>query len=168
MLERPLLLALSLSLVACIEEPQRAAVAGLAVLTIEGQQLVLDTGNGGKHSVSSRGGVASAGWHSSCRVAGGEIHVMLMNDSLRDRGGFAIITVDTITPSAREGRNVFADTDTRFSGACGLSYQTAQVDDRYDVEVSVEGCTLTRVTGEPIEARIDAFLSARRCVFAEY
>lgn len=166
MIGRPLALALSLAPIGCAEEPRDwMEVAGIAVLTVGGHQLILDTGHGGKDSVAMVTG-ASGDWRSHCRIKGDEIQAMFMHDGIRSRGGFYEFTVDTRNNASPGKPNVFADVGVRlYSGRCELSYTTIHEQGRFEGEVSVEACTLTRTTGEPVEARIDAFVRAKNCVY---
>ncbi|AUX47205.1 hypothetical protein SOCE26_087170 [Sorangium cellulosum] len=158
-------LVLSLSPLGCSTAPGIPEARGKAIVTVDGEELVLDTGDGGKQLVSK----FDDAWYVDCSLINGEINLELADRS-RDRKGFYYLDLHLLS-SEREGGDA-ATVDLRlyvgdalFHASCPATLRTSE-QTPYECEFSFAECDLSQLASDQdvVSARVErASFYARSC-----
>ncbi|AUX26018.1 hypothetical protein SOCEGT47_065710 [Sorangium cellulosum] len=144
---RPLLaqgLALSFSTLGCSTSPAPAEAYGKAVVTMNGEVLVLDTGDDGKLPVPR----FDDSWHVGCSLLDGEAHLELVDHS-KDRQGFYYLDLHLLSSERRDGdaaavnMRIYVD-DELFDGSCPATLRTSRKE-THECDLFFAGCNLHRL-----------------------
>lgn len=158
-MHRPLLaqgLVLSLAPFGCSASPEIPEAYGKAIMTVNGEELVLDTGEDGKLPVPR----LDNSWDVDCSLLNGETNLELVDHS-KGRRGFYYVDLHLLD-SKREGGDaavvnmrMYVD-DELFYGSCPATLRTSQ-EGSHECKFSFARCDLNVFGGaqDVIQARLD-------------
>ncbi len=170
-MRRPFLarcLLLSLSPLGCSAGPGIPEASGKAVLVVDEEELVLDTGNDGKQPVTK----LDDRWDVDCSLLNGVTHLELV-DHARDRTGFYYLDLHVLRSKRKHddaavvNMRMYVD-DELFYGSCPATLQALQADP-HECKFSFSQCDTHRLNGDPdmIPARLEfASFHLRSCFIA--
>ncbi|WP_437503627.1 hypothetical protein [Sorangium sp. So ce1099] len=119
-------LVLSLSPFGCSTSPETPEAYGKAVVTVNGEELVLDTGDDGKRPVPR----LDDSWDVDCSLLNGETNLELVDQS-KGRRGFYYLDVHLLSSKRKAGdaavvnMRMYVDDDL-FSGSCPATLRTSR------------------------------------------
>ncbi|WP_437981900.1 hypothetical protein [Sorangium sp. So ce117] len=143
-MHRPLLaqgLVLSLSPFGCSTSPEIPEAYGMAVMTVNGESLVLDTGDSGKLPVAG----FDDSWDVDCSRLNGETNLELVDHS-KDRRGFYYLDLHLLGSKRKGGdaavvnMRMYVD-DALFYGSCHATLRTSS-EDSHECKFSFADCGL--------------------------
>ncbi|WP_437711389.1 hypothetical protein WMF45_40180 [Sorangium sp. So ce448] len=143
-MHRPLLaqgLVLSLSPFGCSTSPEIPEAYGMAVMTVNGESLVLDTGDSGKLPVAG----FDDSWDVDCSRLNGETNLELVDHS-KDRRGFYYLDLHLLGSERKGGdaavvnMRMYVD-DALFYGSCRATLRTSS-EDSHECKFSFADCGL--------------------------
>ncbi|WP_437732364.1 hypothetical protein [Sorangium sp. So ce1335] len=119
-------LVLSLSPIGCSTSPKLPEAYGKAVVTVDGRELVLDTGDDGKQPVPR----FDDGWDVDCSLLNGETNLELVDHS-KGRRGFYYLDLHLLSSKRRGGDDAVVNMrmyvdDDLFYGSCPATLRTSQ------------------------------------------
>lgn len=148
-MHRPLLaqgLVLSLAPFGCSASPEIPEAYGKAIMTLNGEELVLDTGDDGKRPVPR----FDDSWDVDCSLVNGETNLELVDHS-NGRRGFYYLDLHLLG-SKREGSDaavvdmrMYVD-DELFHGSCPATLRTSQ-QASHECQLSFARCDLNLFNG---------------------
>ncbi|WP_437673406.1 hypothetical protein [Sorangium sp. So ce131] len=161
-------LVLSLSPLGCSTHTGIPEARGKAIVIMDGEELVLETGDGGKQLVSK----FDDAWYVDCSVINGEINLELADRS-RDRKGFYYLDLHLLTSEGDGEGDEAANVDLRlyvgdtlFQASCPATLRTSQ-QAPHECEFSFAECDLSQLGSDQdvVSARVErAAFYARGCL----
>lgn len=134
-------LVLSLSPFGCSTSPKIPEAYGRAVVTVDGEELVLDTGDDGKQPVPR----FDDGWDVDCSLLNGETNLELVDHS-KGRRGFYYLDLHLLGSKRKGGdaavvnMRMYVDDDL-FYGSCPATLWTSQ-QEPHECEFTFSDCEL--------------------------
>ncbi|WP_437632252.1 hypothetical protein [Sorangium sp. So ce854] len=134
-------LVLSLSPFGCSTSPKLPEAYGKAVITVDGEELVLDTGDDGKQPVPR----FDDGWNVDCSLLNGETNLELVDYS-KDRRGFYYLDLHLLSSKRKGGvdavvnMRMYVDDDL-FYGSCPSTLRTSSREP-HECDFSFADCDL--------------------------